>query len=369
MKHASAILTLVALLVHAGCDDSNHKATPGGGGGRDGGLADARPAGDGGLPDGGLAFPPAPALGAQIDRMGRPAINTALTDPFWDDGTRTLDSHEKVQDAYNTVSDPALFVTTFKAQFAKILAIYDALDGVCGNQLLYNGRLAGGGAPAAGAYDTFAGVLADDRLTINTAAGTCTTYLGVEADATGLARNSDCGGRTPTENVIDETYALLAAGQTSVPGLTNGITSDPDGHASDVVFPFLGPPNGVAGPDGGTPPPDGGTPPDAATPPPDAAARTCPGGGAPVATIAVTVADFHFTPPCITVAAGATVTWTNTGMPIHTVTSDAGAPVTFNSGALGTGGTFSFTFPTPGVVGYHCIPHQSIGMVGTVIVQ
>jgi hypothetical protein len=37
-------------------------------------------------------------------------------------------------------------------------------------------------------------------------------------------------------------------------------------------------------------------------------------------------------------------------MPTHTVTSDTGAPVTFDSGALGSGGTFTFTFANPGTV-------------------
>src|SRR5205823_12683166 len=32
-------------------------------------------------------FPTAPTIGAQLDRMGRPAINTALTDPFYTDKT------------------------------------------------------------------------------------------------------------------------------------------------------------------------------------------------------------------------------------------------------------------------------------------
>jgi len=100
-----------------------------------------------------------------------------------------------------------------------------------------------------------------------------------------------------------------------------------------------------------------------------APAGTCPKGGAPVATTSVTVQDFSFDPACIVVQAGATVTWTNTGMPIHTVTSDTGAPVTFDSGALGSGGAFTFTFANPGTVNYHCIVHQSGGMVGTVIVQ
>jgi plastocyanin len=41
----------------------------------------------------------------------------------------------------------------------------------------------------------------------------------------------------------------------------------------------------------------------------------------------------------------------------------------FDSGALGSGGAFTFTFASPGTVNYHCIVHQTSGMVGTVIVQ
>jgi plastocyanin len=88
-----------------------------------------------------------------------------------------------------------------------------------------------------------------------------------------------------------------------------------------------------------------------------------------VAATDVTVSDFKYVPACIKVAAGATVTWTNAGMASHTVTSDADAPVTFNSGALGSGGTFHFTFPAAGTVGYYCIPHESLGMKGTVVVE
>ena len=105
----------------------------------------------------------------------------------------------------------------------------------------------------------------------------------------------------------------------------------------------------------------------------DAAPTDSGGGGCTAATavaaIDVTVSDFKFTPACIKVTAGETVTWTNTGMPVHTVTSDSGAPVTFDSGALGSGGTFHFTFLAAGTVDYHCIPHQSLGMVGTVVVE
>ncbi len=93
------------------------------------------------------------------------------------------------------------------------------------------------------------------------------------------------------------------------------------------------------------------------------------GGATAVATSSVTVADFSFTPQCIQVPLGTTVNWTNTGMPIHTVTSDPGAPVTFDSGPLGENGVFTFTFNQVGVVDYHCTPHQNLGMVGTVIVR
>jgi plastocyanin len=98
-------------------------------------------------------------------------------------------------------------------------------------------------------------------------------------------------------------------------------------------------------------------------------AGPCPKGGSPVATTSVTAKDFSFDPVCISVAAGSKVTWTNTGMASHTVTSDTGAPVSFDSGAMGTDGIFEFTFASPGTVNYHCTPHVSLGMTGTVIVQ
>ncbi len=79
--------------------------------------------------------------------------------------------------------------------------------------------------------------------------------------------------------------------------------------------------------------------------------------------------NYIFTPSCIKVSSGQTVTWTNTGAMIHTATSDSGAPVTFDSGNLSPGQTFAVTFTTPGTIGYHCIYHVSLGMKGTVIVQ
>jgi hypothetical protein len=116
---------------------------------------------------------------------------------------------------------------------ASNLAIYDGLDRVCGNQLL------AGDTAAAGRYAALAGVLADDRLYVNTAAGTCQIYLGVEGNAVGIT-NDDCGGRTPLEDTIDVSYSVLAAGTLS--GVTDGVPSDADGTASLDDFPFYAPP-------------------------------------------------------------------------------------------------------------------------------
>jgi plastocyanin len=82
----------------------------------------------------------------------------------------------------------------------------------------------------------------------------------------------------------------------------------------------------------------------------------------------VSIHDFAFSPSTITVKAGTTVTWTNNGPSAHTTTSDGGV---WDSGTLGTGGTFQFTFPQPGTFGYHCTlhpPNLYPGFTGTVTV-
>ncbi len=78
------------------------------------------------------------------------------------------------------------------------------------------------------------------------------------------------------------------------------------------------------------------------------------------------VSDAAFAPRETVVAPGTRVTWTNTGpRNAHTVTADDGA---FDSGAIGIGGTWTWTAPPrPAVLTYHCRFHP--GMVGTVIVS
>jgi hypothetical protein len=168
--------------------------------------------------------PPPPAVGAQIERMGRAAVNTALVGPFEEQQLRG-----QMQDAYNAAADPAEWDDQFADEMARSLAVYDALDAECGNQLL------AGTAVEPGRYDALASVLADDQLYVNTESGSCEIYFGVEADALGFA-NDDCGGRTPLEDTIDVTYSAL--GTPSFGGVTDGIPEDADGTASAADFPF-----------------------------------------------------------------------------------------------------------------------------------
>jgi hypothetical protein len=163
--------------------------------------------------------------------MGRAAVNTALTNPFYRETVANEESrHEMVVDDYNAASDPSQWGARFSSLIASNLAILDSLDRVCGNQTL------AGPTPVPGRYKALADILADDQLYVNTASGTCNQYLAVETNAIGIA-NTDCGGRTPLENTIDITYSVVAVG--ALTGVTNGITSDADGTASLTAFPFL----------------------------------------------------------------------------------------------------------------------------------
>ena len=174
--------------------------------------------------------PPPPALGVQIDRIGRAGVNTALVDPF----NLNAASKGANQDAYNAAAVPSQWGSSFGGRIAANMAIFDGVDTVCGNQLL------AGPAASAGRYDALAGILADDQLYLNTRSGTCGQYLAVEANAVGIT-NDDCGGRTPLEDTIDTTYSLLAAGVLA--GVTDGVPIDGDGTASLTDFPFLDQPN------------------------------------------------------------------------------------------------------------------------------
>jgi len=99
------------------------------------------------------------------------------------------------------------------------------------------------------------------------------------------------------------------------------------------------------------------------------------------------LAPYAFSPASLTVTAGTTVKWTNTGRAHHTSTSDATPQPTWNSGAvlpagMGTcdpndpyctpgttpAGTYQRTFSTAGTYQYHCELHGAQGMTGTITV-
>jgi plastocyanin len=80
----------------------------------------------------------------------------------------------------------------------------------------------------------------------------------------------------------------------------------------------------------------------------------------------VTIENFAFDPPTMTVAAGSQIVWTNRDEEPHTVTGvDQAQP--FKSAALDTGDTFAVTFAKPGTYKYFCSIHPH--MVGTIVVK
>ena len=143
----------------------------------------------------------------QVDRMGRPGINTVLINVLPDTGTA-------LKDAYNRASDPSTWAAQFQSEIQSNLAALDTLDGVSGNALL----------PAA----TLASVLVDDRLLIDTSKANCDAYLAVEL---GLA---DCGGRTLARDIIDDSLGAIVG-----PGVSDNVAND-SVFLGD--FPFLGRP-------------------------------------------------------------------------------------------------------------------------------
>lgn len=169
-----------------------------------------------------------PSVGTQIDRNGRPGISTAAMATFTPDETRNAR-----RAAYAAADDPADWAADFTGDISSTLAILDSLDTNCGNQLL------AGDTAEAGRYDGLAGVLADDRLYVNAASGENggNLYLGVEAQAVGALEDGGAGGRRPSDDVIERSYSVLAAG--ILAGIDDTIATDDDGELDDDNFPFL----------------------------------------------------------------------------------------------------------------------------------
>lgn len=80
--------------------------------------------------------------------------------------------------------------------------------------------------------------------------------------------------------------------------------------------------------------------------------------------VQVVASGVSFAPQNVAVGIGGTVRWVNGGGGGHTVT----AAGTWTGGNLPDGATYEHTFNADGTYNYHCIPHQSLGMAGTVTV-
>ncbi len=200
-------------------------------------------------------FPAHPTLKTQIDRMGRPAINTALNHEFDEPDAGTSGP---AKDSYNADPNIATWKTTYAATFEKSLAILDSLDtsdaggNGCGNQFGYN--LAGPGTY----YAAVAGLMGDDQLYVDTSKTACTQYLAVELNALGALPNNDCGGREITGSagtgpafgydVMNITYQVAAGLAITDAGLvvqevvTDGPTTAVSSKTTGTTFPYLAAP-------------------------------------------------------------------------------------------------------------------------------
>jgi len=82
---------------------------------------------------------------------------------------------------------------------------------------------------------------------------------------------------------------------------------------------------------------------------------------------AITIKNFAFDPPSLTVKTGTGVTWINQDTAPHAIVSDTGSPASFSSGSLPSGASYTFTFTRAGTYPYICSIHPS--MKGSITVR
>ncbi len=102
----------------------------------------------------------------------------------------------------------------------------------------------------------------------------------------------------------------------------------------------------------------------------------------PRATMAVVqmTDQFKFSPSTLTISRGTIVEWKDAGAQPHTITCDPAKAMKksdvaypsgaqpFDSGSIMGGQSFKHTFTVAGEYRYICVPHEMMGMIGTVIV-
>lgn len=268
MKLVAGLLLSTGLLAACG-DDTNNFGGFGGNGGNGGegtgatnnggsGGGTGGEGGGGGTP---IVIPPKPELGAQIDRMGRPAVNTALNGAFVQFNTGGVkvasddDARKALENDYNADDNQNNWVTNYRNIFAANLAIIDALDtgldiggGPLTNaQACTNGAGNSGNLGSANAYDVIAGALADDRLWMKVDGELCSSsepdvaqgYLALEIGLLTQTDPTGCGGRRPVDDVIETTYSATAIGAPI--GFDDGVDAPAGLHPE--TFPYLADPH------------------------------------------------------------------------------------------------------------------------------
>ncbi len=224
-------LTSLLLIAVVGCSNSSAPApapaTPGapttsedGGGG---GQADG--GGDGGAHPSASCEDTKTCATGSIDRMGRPAINTALNL-----------SDDVMKDAYNQESSIQDWAknTKYDLNFEKNLEIFDKLDGNV------EWTLTNGVHPLRDALKTDVLIVDTGKKCDSTNAFCEGGYLEIEAELLlGGPAHTTCGGRTLNEDIIDKTLTLLVTkGKSAVSDGVSAATK-PSTH----TFPYLANPN------------------------------------------------------------------------------------------------------------------------------
>jgi plastocyanin len=114
----------------------------------------------------------------------------------------------------------------------------------------------------------------------------------------------------------------------------------------------------------------------------------CSGDAAGASSTVAMTEDQRFAPDSLTIAAGTTVTFVNESSQAHTVTANEetlpGGAAYFASGGfasepaardglaggiVGQEASYEMTFDVAGTYEYFCIPHESRGMKGTIVVE
>ncbi len=93
---------------------------------------------------------------------------------------------------------------------------------------------------------------------------------------------------------------------------------------------------------------------------------------APAAVVVISDAPAEFMPSALTIKAGDTVEWRNTGGITHSVEFVGEAPpegtASSQSGILAPNETYTYTFKVPGTYTYICRFHVINGMIGKIVV-